>query len=196
MPTDVEILKNRFVTVQLTLLSIAVALILENLLSMLLDLEVWSWLVAAQAFEVGTSAISMWVGFALGISAVNKPPHLMDFLVHFMLLFSLSTAVYFISTGYLPGYFLASTVGSGSAALTLWMDHSTARRYGASGPVNTAKLLTLVAAFEGTLALLTLATDISHSWITALILPVILLQGSAAYRSIRQWQQVLGQASC
>lgn len=191
MATDVELLKNRFATVQLTLLSIAVALILENLLSMLLDLDRWSLLITVQALEVAVSAISMWVGFALGISAVNKPPHLMDFLVHFLLLFTLSTAVFFIASGQLPGYFLASALGSGSAALCLWMDHRVAQRHGSSGPVNTARLLTLVASLEASLMFFTLLVDVSSSWIPLLILPIVLLQGTSAWRSMRQWQQAL-----
>lgn len=195
MQSSIETLKNRFVTVQLTLLSIAVALILENLLSMLLALEVWTPLIAVQALDISVSAISMWVGFALGISTVNKPPHLLDFLVHFFLLFTLSTAVYFLSTGYLPGYFLASALGSSSAAATLWLDHRAALQHGTSGPVGTAKLLTFVATFEALLGLLTALVDLGSSWVVALIVPVILLQGYAAFRSMRLWQQALAQAA-
>ena len=186
-----EQLRNRFVTVQLSLLSIAVALILENLLGMLLDRDHLGLIVGLQAADVTVSALSMWVGFAYAISSLNKPPHLLDFLVPFILLFSLSSAVYFINTGQLAYFFFAGAVGSAGAAATLWLDVRQARRFGSNGPTPTAWLLTLICGLEVLFGIVFLLDDRSFSWQTLSLLPTIVLQTITAFRSIRFWRQEL-----
>lgn len=183
--------KNRFVNVQLTLLSIAVALILENLLGVFHNAEIITPLILVQSVEIGISAISMWVGFAYGISSVNKPPHLMDFLVHFLLLFTLSTAVTFIGTGNLPGYFIAAGLGSASAALCLRLDVVLAHRAGRQGPNGTFLLLASIASIELGIGLLALTVTLTAPVAILLLIPVITLQGITAMRSIRSWQERL-----
>ncbi|MEM6707316.1 MAG: hypothetical protein AAF648_00875 [Pseudomonadota bacterium] len=184
-------LKARFVTVQLTLLSIAVALILENLLSLMLGLNERTLVQLLQAVDVSVAAISMWVGFAYGIASTNKPPHLMDFLVHFALLFALCTAVYFIGNGNLLGYFLANAAGTGSACTSLFMDHRLARRVGQSGPVGTLALLGIITLWELGSAALAAGDWLNEHYVVAVLVVPILLQCTAALRSIRFWQQHL-----
>ena len=191
MNASTEQLRSRFVTVQLSLLSIAVALILENLLNSMLDLEAMSLLTAAQAFDVTVAAISMWIGFAYGISTVSKPPHLLDFLVPFLLLFSLSSAVYFITSGELALFFFAGAAGSASAAAALWLDVRMARQADFQGPSTTAAMLTVVAALEVTVGLIFANTELPWTWAPLLMLPGITLQATTAFRSMRFWRNDL-----
>ncbi|MFK7912707.1 MAG: hypothetical protein AB8B93_02230 [Pseudomonadales bacterium] len=181
-------LQERFVTVQLTLLSIVVALILESLLGVLFQLEQWSLLVMVQSADVLTSALAMWIGFALGIAAADKTPHIMDFLGPFALLITLNLAVRYIATEQFVGFLLSGAAASTTAAASLWLDSRAARRIGKQGPDTTIRLLVAVALIEATIALLLLSGIITTAIGIALLMVSTAIQIFGVARSIHFWQ--------
>lgn len=181
-------LKERFVTVQLTLLSIVVALILESLLSVLFELDEWTLLVSVQSADVLTSALAMWIGFALGISSADKTPHAMDFIGPFMLLITLNLAVRFIATEQFVAFLLSGAAASSTAAFSLWLDNRAARRAGHRGPDITMRLLIGVAIIEIAIAVALVAALIGESVAIALLAISTLVQLVGVARSIHFWQ--------
>ena len=180
-------LRQRFVTVQLTLLSIVVALILEGLLGVLLALEDWTPLVLVQSLDVLTSALAMWVGFAFSISVADKSPHLLDFLGPFALLIFLQLAVRFIAEGDFPAFLFAGACASLVAAWSLWLDVRIAGRHGTNGPVSTAVLLTGIGLFELALGAGLRAGLIGPTTGLALLAAITGLQTVGVGRSIHFW---------
>ncbi len=110
--------RDHFTTVQLTLLSIIVALVLENLLSAFWDREIpgvfdlttplW-WL---QVALVLLSALSAWAGFGLALSTNSRRVNFVDVLAPFALLITLNLAIGVMHPGNISAYLLA--IGSAS----------------------------------------------------------------------------------
>jgi hypothetical protein len=188
-------LKDRFVTVQLTLLSITVALILEGLLGSLMEAPGWSFIVSVQAADVAASALAMWLGFAYGISVVDKIPHVMDFLAPFGLLMTLSLATRFIGQEPMTVFLICVAGGSFVAATTLWMDCQLAQRANMSGPRSQAILLTSIGLWELALAAASASGRISVTVVAALLLASTIAQVFGIAHSIRWWRAGLRQAA-
>lgn len=111
-------IRDHFTTVQLTLLSIIVALVLENLLSAFWDREASSvvdlttalwWL---QVALVLLSALSAWAGFTFALSTNSRRVDFVDVLAPFALLITLNLAIGVLHPGNISAYLLA--IGSAS----------------------------------------------------------------------------------
>lgn len=187
-------LKDRFVTVQLTLLSIVVALVLEGLLGTLMAQPQWSAVTVIQALDVMASALAMWLGFAYGISTVDKVPHIMDFLAPFGLLISLSLGVRFIGSEPLTAFLLCVAAGSIIAASALWLDCLQASEAGLAGPTRQAKLLTTIGCWELVLAGLSQFTELTAIAVAGLLLVSTLTQIYGVRVTIGAWRFSLREA--
>jgi hypothetical protein len=182
--------RRGFATVQLTMLSIVVALILENLLGTLFELEHWTPLILLQALAVLGSSFSLWVGFGLALTLVNKQPSYSDFLNPFFTLILLSLAVRSIATGNIAGFFLASALASASSTFNLWGEVRTAAQLGVNGPTTSFRLLLVTTTVE------VIATTVM--WLgwgnlpmaCGFLLVAFSLQASASAHSIRIWRRV------
>lgn len=187
-------LKDRFVTVQLTLLSITVALILEGLLGALMEAPGWSFIVSVQAADVAASALAMWLGFAYSISASDKIPHVLDFLAPFGLLMTLSLATRFIGQVPLTMFLLCVAAGSFIAAAALWLDCLLARRVGLRGPQTQAVLLTSIGVWEVGLAVVSATGTLASTTLAALLLASTIAQVTGIANSIHFWRASLRSA--
>ena len=120
--------REHFVIVQLTLLSIVVALILENLLSSLWannPINVTSlegWVALFEVLLVFLSALATYAGFSLSLSFSHKRPQVIDFLMPFGLLFSMQIAIGFIVPGAIHYFLLAMGCASLIAGAQLASD--------------------------------------------------------------------------
>jgi hypothetical protein len=133
-------LRVHFAGVQLTLLSVVVALILENLLGAYrdrpqpFDAAVDAWLFWLQASLILASAVSMWAGFALSLSISSRRPTPVDFIAPFGLLIAMNLAIGAMNPP-LPGSFL---VAAGAASLLasgiVYLDYRWAGTRGTDGP--------------------------------------------------------------
>jgi len=182
--------RRGFATVQLTMLSIVVALILENLLGTLFDLDVWSSLILLQALDVLASSLSMWVGFGLALTLVEKQPSYSDFLNPFFMLILLSLAVRCIATGNLPGFFLAGALATASSTFNLWTEVRRARLGGVQGPTTIYRLLISTTCIE-----LIAAACFYLGWGNLALAHIFLLlalclQCAASSNSINSWRRV------
>jgi|GEM_PF-3349057 len=104
---------NRFSAVQLTLLSVIVALILENLLNQIGNQSVgWTgplpWL---QAALVAITVIAVWSGFALILTSSERRPEPVDFIYPFGLLITLTLAANSLGEAQLARFFLFLCLG-------------------------------------------------------------------------------------
>lgn len=182
--------RRGFATVQLTMLSIVVALVLENLLGTLFELDLWSPLVLLQALDVLASSLSMWIGFGLALTLVDKQPSHSDFLNPFLMLIFLSLAVRCIATGNLAGFFFAGALATASSTINLWFEVRAAQKLGGQGPTTILRLLIATTTIE------LIATAVMFwGWGNATIgcgflLVAVLLQGLASAHSIRAWRRV------
>lgn len=182
--------RRGFATVQLTMLSIVVALILENLLGTLFELEQWTPLILLQSLGVLGSAISMWVGFGLALTLVDKQPSHSDFLNPFFMLIFLSLAVRCIATGNVAGFFFAGALATASSTINLWFEVQAATRSGSQGPIKIFRVLLATTAVE------VLATSVmGFGWGNLIIacgflLVAFSLQAFASAHSIRVWRSV------
>ncbi len=121
-------IRDHFTTVQLTLLSIIVALVLENLLSAFWDRETpdqFDLTTALWWFQVALillSSISAWAGFGLSMSVNSRRVNFVDVLAPFALLIALNLAVGVLHPGNIAAYLLAIGVASLIAGLMLLSD--------------------------------------------------------------------------
>ncbi len=187
-------LKDRFVTVQLTLLSIVVALVLEGLLGTMMEQPRWSPVTIILALDVMASALAMWLGFAYGISIMDKVPHIMDFLAPFGLLITLSLAVRFIGNEPLTAFLLCVAAGSFIAAAALWLDCLQLREAELSGPIRQAWLLTTIGCWELALAGLSQFAGLTATVIAGLLLVSTLTQIYGIRVTIGAWRFSLREA--
>ena len=121
-------IRDHFTTVQLTLLSIIVALVLENLLSAFWErelpgaLSIATFLWWSQAALVFLSALSTWSGFALGLSTAQRSVTFVDIIAPFALLIALDLAIGFMHPASVAAYLLAIGSASLIAAFMLLID--------------------------------------------------------------------------
>ena len=114
---------RHFATVQVTLLSIVVALILENLLA-----HIWEtgapgfttlsdWIIWLQVALVLVSTLTTWSGFAFGLIFIeNKQIHTIDFLAPFALLISIQAAIRYLYPEPLHGFLVSMAIASAFAS--------------------------------------------------------------------------------
>ncbi|NIP14774.1 MAG: hypothetical protein GWM88_08600 [Pseudomonadales bacterium] len=126
---------------QLTLLSIVVALILENLLSAYLErpqpfaTDTLQWLFWLQTGMVLATALSMWSGFALSFNYLHlRQPTALDIIAPFGLLITMNLAVAAMHPALPAGFLLAAGCGSLIAGTILYLDTQNSRRRGKPGP--------------------------------------------------------------
>lgn len=136
---------NRFAAVQLTLLSVIVALILENLLNQVSGSEAlatWTtpipWL---QAAVVAVTVITIWSGFALILSLSDRPPATVDFVYPFGLLITLSLAANSLNTDQLWQFFMHLGLSSAFAYWALCVEQNHIEQSGATTGVRRAALI-------------------------------------------------------
>ncbi len=121
-------IREHFVVVQLTLLSIVVALILENLLSSLWEsnpigfTSIEGWIAFLEVVLVLLSAVATYAGFSLSLSFPGKRPQVIDFLMPFGLLFTMQIGIGFLMPGAVHYFLLAMGSASFIAALQLASD--------------------------------------------------------------------------
>jgi hypothetical protein len=95
-------IRDHFVTMQLTLLSIVIALVLENLLSRISDLphndfsSVAGWLTWMEIALLLASAIATWAGFGFAFASPSRRPAIIDFLTPLLLLATMNAAVHWL----------------------------------------------------------------------------------------------------
>lgn len=133
-----------FATVQLTFLSIVVALILENALGSLSDNPLlWAWtegslILWLQIVILSSATIASWAGFAISIS-FGRPAGASDFVYPVLLLvclYAAGTTLYPASEPHM--YLLASAAASTVAGLMLVNDVRFVRERGFDGPTSAA----------------------------------------------------------
>jgi len=97
---------NRFASVQLTLLSVIVALVLENLLNQVTGGTANTPLMWLQAALIAITVITVWSGFALILTVSDRQPAPVDFICPFGLLVSLTLAAGQLGAESLLPYFV------------------------------------------------------------------------------------------
>lgn len=162
-----------FATVQLTFLSIVVALILENALGELSERPVlWAgspdalllWL---QVLTVGFATIATWAGFAISLS-FGRPAVASDFVLPVLLLVCLYTG----GTTFFPTpveyWMLALAAASAVASFMLWRDVLYARSGGFIGPRNAfrSQIALVLLYLTGALALF-IGWNVALVWLVA-----------------------------
>lgn len=156
--------RRHFASVQLTLLSIVVALILENLLSAYWERpqpfpsDALQWLFWLQAGVVLATALSMWSGFALSFNYLHlRQPTALDIVAPFGLLITMNLAIGAMHPPLPAGFLLAAGAGSFIAGIILYLDTRNSRRRGKAGPVTALSIQMSIAllnlAGSGVLAL-------------------------------------------
>ena len=121
-------LRAHFTTVQITLLSIVVALVLENLLGRIDSLPHLNfsssagWLTWSQIALVVSCAIATWAGFGLTLGLPQKLPRIIDFLAPFALLIAMQTAVRYLHPDSQSVFLSAIGTGVAIAALQLYIE--------------------------------------------------------------------------
>jgi hypothetical protein len=171
-------IRDHFVTMQLTLLSIVIALVLENLLSRISDLphndfsSVAGWLTWMEIALLLASAIATWAGFGFAFASPSRRPAIIDFLTPLLLLATMNAAVHWLYPEPPAGYLAASAAGSWIASallFTQWRRDETPF-YPLALQFGLALWLTLGAIVHALIALPPAAT---LAWVTAAALPQV-----------------------
>ena len=184
---------NRFSAVQLTLLSVIVALILESLLNQLGDSQAgWSaWLPWLQATVIALTVISIWSGFALILTTSERKPSAVDFVYPFGLLIALTLATNSLGATKLLSFFcFLATAG----VFACWALYAELRDLGESGQSSGVRRALYIQGINTLLAILTvgvlrvfsLAVFVAQG---ALIIAVV-LQVLAAIGTMTGWRFV------
>jgi len=189
---------NRFSAVQLTLLSVIVALILENLLNQFGDPTLgWSgilpWL---QSALVAMTVIAVWSGFALILTTSERQPTPVDFIYPFGLLITLTLAANSLGAEQLTKFFIFLGLGGFFACWALRAEflNLPADSDEAHG-VNRA--IYIQAADTGLCALLTLlllATSPPEAVVKFALCIGVIIQLIAAQGTMRGWRAVTAAA--
>ena len=119
-------MRDQFVTVQITLLSVIVALILENLLGVLHGPEsvegtAW-WIRWLSVSALAGALLSTWGGFTVLAILSTRPPSLLDFIAPCGLLVLLVQAVIGIGNNHPRQILLFLAAASALAAWSLWVE--------------------------------------------------------------------------
>lgn len=184
---------NRFAAVQLTLLSVIVALILENLLNQVSGagaLATWTnpipWL---QAAGVAVNVITIWSGFALIMSVSDRPPATVDFIYPFGLLIALSLAANSVNAPQTWLYFMYLGIGGVFAFWTLHTEQRYIEMTGATTGVRRATLIQGVDALFCFAAMTALLVFAIPDWLLSLLLSIaIVIQLFAARGTMQGWR--------
>jgi len=140
-----QILKDKFATVQLTLLSIIVALVLENLLNELSQSEIlWGATLASavlwlQVLVILATVMCIWSGFAIALS-LGRSPYWGDFIAPMGLLIALFAAATNLYPQPAHWWFVAVAFGSGLSGWILHYDSLSAEKAGHPGPQTAMKI--------------------------------------------------------
>lgn len=186
---------NRFAAVQLTLLSVIVALILENLLNQLGNSDSnWSsalpWL---QATLVAATVLSIWSGFALLLSTSTRQPAPIDFISPFALLITLTLAANSLGTTELVkffGFLMLSGVVSIwalNAELRFLVQH---KEPAMNGVRRAIYVQAADAALAGLMALVVLLASPPNAMLVIALMIAIAIQGAAAFGTMEGWRFV------
>lgn len=188
-------IREHFVVVQLTLLSIVVALILENLLSSLWDnnpigfTSIEGWIAFLEVALVLLSAVATYAGFTLWLSFPEKRPQVIDFLMPFGLLITMQIGIGFLMPGAVHYFLLAMGSASFIAALQLASDWRMAmaeanQPEGAGGPA----ILQMSIALWDWLGALLLGVDLIGLYGAAVFVGVaVILQTIGVSGTLRGW---------
>lgn len=184
---------TRFSAVQLTLLSVIVALILESLLNQIGDSNLnWTsaqlWL---QAALIALTVIAIWSGYALILTTSERPPETVDFVYPFGLLITLTLASNSLEAAHLARYFLCMGLGGVFACWALWAEAANLEGTGQSFGVKRALYIqaadTILNALLATV--LYLATLPAAAVIIGLLV-AIAIQLFAAWGTMAGWRYV------
>jgi len=183
---------NRFSAVQLTLLSVIVALILENLLNQFSDSTLgWSsvlpWL---QSAAIAITVVSVWSGFALILSTSERQPETVDFIYPFGLLITLTLAANSLGNTQLLNFF---TFLSLSGLFASWALRTELRDLEANSgqAIGVRRALYIQAANTGLsvlMALLFLATSPPQAVVIFALTIGVILPIFAALGTMRGWR--------
>lgn len=184
---------NPFSSVQLTLLSVTVALILENLLNQLGAITAdWStalpWL---QAGVVAVTVLTIWSGFALILSVSTRQPSAVDFIYPFGLLIALTLAANSVGEDKLVQFFLFLALGGVFATWALFAEIDPDMEGGNLGGIRRAiQLQALDAGICLVTGLALLLVNPATALVLGAMVVVILVQGVAAYGTMQGWRFV------
>lgn len=184
---------NRFAAVQLTLLSVIVALILENLLNQVSGtsgLDTWQSVVPwLQAAAVAITVITIWSGFALILSVSNRPPATVDFIYPFGLLISLSLAANTLNTSQAWLFFMYLLLG---AVFAVWALRTEQTYLEASGVITGVRRAVIIQGVDTLLCfvamLLALLFALPNWLIAGLLVILICVQLVAAAGTMQGWR--------
>jgi len=184
---------NRFAAVQLTLLSVIVALILENLLNQVsgaTGLDTWHnaipWL---QAAAVAVTVITIWSGFALILSGSDRPPATIDFIYPFGLLITLSLAANSLNTAQPWQFFMLLGLGAVFAVFALRSEQSHIETGGVVSGVRRAVVIQSIDAVLCFVAMTMALVFTLPQWLNILILIVLIgVQLVAAAGTMQGWR--------
>ena len=185
---------NRFSAVQLTLLSVIVALILESLLNQLSDPEVgWNaWLPWLQASVIALTVIAIWSGFALILTTSGRKPSAVDFIYPFGLLIALTLATNSLGATQLASFFCCVAAAGAFACWALYAEWRELINKGQAGGVRRALNIqgasTLLSLF---MAGLTFATTPPLAVANFALIIAALLQVFAALGTMTGWRFVV-----
>lgn len=182
-------IRESFRTVQLTMISIVLALALENLLERLrhvplLTLDPEGILVGLQALALVATVLAMWSGFAYVVLFTTRPPSFADFVTPIVLLVLLDLTIRAIGTAGLVPWFAIAGVGSWLVALQIrpeWRMRKTPRMW-------RSLLLQVVLGVGGLLGALLVAVGVlGLAGATALVALFLAIQSAAAWGTVQLW---------
>lgn len=184
---------SRFSAVQLTLLSIIVALILESLLNQLDNNSInWATLLPwLQAGLVAITVIAIWSGFALILSTSDRKPETVDFVYPFGLLITLSLATDSLGENRLASFFGFLAFGSLFACWALHSEWRSERRNnGGNGVRHALYIQSADTALNSLMALVLLVSVPPLAVVTFALIIAIMVQAVAAIGTMRGWRFV------
>jgi len=185
---------SSFSAVQLTLLSVIVALILENLLNQFGDQSLgWSgalpWL---QSASVAITVVSVWSGFALILTTSERKPETVDFIYPFGLLITLTLAANSLGGEQLTKFFTFLCLGGLFSCWALRSELvSLEPKSGQAIGVRRAMYVQL--ASTGLcffMALLMLATSPPQAVVIFALIIAVILPITAALGTMRGWRSI------
>lgn len=189
---------SRFSAVQLTLLSVIVALILESLLNQFGDpVAGWhTWLPWFQATVIAITVITIWSGFALILTVSVRRPELCDFVYPFGLLITLTLAANSLGESNLARYFSFLALSNVFACWALYAELRSISDNGQTAGVRQALYVQAVdLALSLLMALIVVASSPPIPVINFALTIAIAMQAFSAVGTMRGWRYVAGETS-